>query len=142
MLDSPLDHLALDLELLLENLASCRRGSSGAFRLNEQAFSAAVVGVGPDNVEKAFQNVGIKDWWDTVGADPDVVEALGTNGHRATGRRCRDFLKELSRLRNQFAHGGDAALVITEAQLRDAVAFILVFSKSLNAAVGREINRS
>ena len=138
-LDSPRDYLAIDVELLLENLVSCRRGFDGAVRLNAQAFCAAVAGVSPDNIEKAFENVGVRDWWDTVGANQALVKVLGTKGPRATGGRCRDVLKELSRLRNQLAHGGDAEVVISESQLRDAITFMSTFSKALNAVVVDEI---
>lgn len=140
-LDSPRDYLAIDVELLLDNLASCRRGYAGAFRLNAPAFSAAVAGVSPENVEKAFENVGVRDWWDTVGANQTLVGVLGTKGHRATGGRSRDVLKELSRLRNQQAHGGDSAAVITESQLRDAISFISAFSQALNTAVVQEVTQ-
>jgi hypothetical protein len=40
-------------------------------------------------------------------------------------------LSELSRLRNHLAHGGDGAPLISETDLRDAIAFITAFSKAL-----------
>jgi hypothetical protein len=138
-LDSPRDYLAVDVELLLENLASCRRGYSGAFRLNAQAFSAAVAGVSPENVEKALETVGVRELWDSVGANEALVGVLGTKGARATGLRSHDFLKDLSRFRNQLAHGGDASIVVTESQLRDAITFISAFSKALNNCVAQHL---
>lgn len=138
-LDSPRDYLVIDVELLLNNLASCRQGYTGPFRLNATAFSAAVAGIGPEHVEKALENVGVGDWWDTVGANQALVGVLGTKGSRATGIRSRDVLKELSRSRNQLAHGGNAAVLVTESQLRDAISFVSAFSKALNAAAFQKV---
>jgi hypothetical protein len=44
-------------------------------------------------------------------------------------------LKELSRLRNHLAHGGDGTPLISEADLRDAITFITAFSKALEDLV-------
>lgn len=134
-LDSPLDHLVIDLDLLIGNLASCRRGNTGAVQLNAPAFSAAVSGVSPANIEKGLEYVDVKNWWDTVGAIAPLVAVLGTKGARETGSRARQFLKELSRQRNQLAHGGDGSVSISESQLRDAINFIAAFSKALNGVV-------
>jgi hypothetical protein len=137
-LDSPRDYLAVDVELLLENLASCRRENAGGFRLNGQAFSAVVAGVSPENVEKALETVEVRQMWDELGASNGLVEILGTKGARETGQQSRERLKELSRYRNQLAHGADAAVVITENQLRDAISFILAFSSALGDRTAKE----
>ena len=42
--------------------------------------------------------------------------------------------QELSRWRNQLAHGGDAEISISETQLGEAIEFIGAFSVALDAA--------
>ena len=78
-IDMPRDHMSFNIDSLIDNLASCKAGST-TFRLNPQVFSAVVTGAGPAVVEKALQNVDVTDWWDAVGASPDLVKALGTKG--------------------------------------------------------------
>jgi hypothetical protein len=137
-IENPRDHLPMDTESLVANLASCRRGSK-AFRLNSQAFSATVTGAGPSIVERALETVDVSDWWDAVGADPSLAELLGTKGARATGGRARERLKEIWRWRNHLAHGGDEETAVSESQLRDAVEFVSRFGGALDLVVKKRL---
>jgi RiboL-PSP-HEPN len=132
--DNPRDHLTFDVEEVIANLASCKKGSA-EFRLNPLAFSATLVGVAPLAVERAFENVGVKEWWDKLGADPKMIALLGTKGAHATGKQSKERLKELSRWRNHLAHGGDGEIVISESQLADSISFIASFSAALEKVV-------
>jgi hypothetical protein len=129
--ESPREHINLNLDMLIDNLASCRLGST-SYRLNAPAFGAAVVGCSPQSVEKALGNLGVNEWWDKVGAAGDLALMLGTKGSRATGKMARGKLEELWRWRNQVAHGGDEEVALTEEQLREAVAFVRAFSSALD----------
>jgi hypothetical protein len=133
-LDAPRDYLTLNVEELIENLASCRRGS-GKFRLNSIAFSSALGGVSPSVLEKAFDNLEISGWWDRIGADAKITALLGTKGARATGDRAKERLKELARWRNHLAHGGDGEILISESQIDDAIEFVRVFGVAFEAVV-------
>jgi len=133
-LDSPRDYLELNVEELVENLASCRRGNA-TFRLNPLAFSAAIIGVNPSLLEKALDNLDITEWWDKIGASQKVAALLGTKGSRATGEQAKERLKELARWRNHLAHGGDGELQISDSDLRQAIEFIAAFSGALDAIV-------
>jgi len=137
---SPHDHLKLDIELLIANLASCKPGS-GSFRLNPQAFSATVTGASPAVIEKALQYVDVTDWWDGVGGNTTLAQLLGTKGARATGHRASERLKELWRWRNHLAHGGDEEIALTESQLREAVRFVECFSAALDSAATKHVKR-
>jgi hypothetical protein len=134
MLETPREYLKLNVDEMIENLASCNKGSS-SFRLNAQAFSATLASVNPVVIEKAFEYVDICNWWDTIGANPRTAALLGTKGNRATGIRVKDRLKELARLRNHLAHGGEGQIVISDSQLSDAIEFTLAFAKALDAVV-------
>jgi len=130
-IESPRDQVAFQAESLVANLASCLPASTG-YRLNSIAFAASVMGTGPPALEKALANVGVRDWWDRVGADVQLAELLGTKGARATGKRARERLEELVRWRNHLAHGGDDEIALTEEQLHDCVTFVAAFSASLD----------
>jgi RiboL-PSP-HEPN len=133
--------MTLDIESLIANLASCRKGS-GSFRLNADAFSATVTGTSPYVIEKALQNVDINDWWDGVGGNARLAKLLQTKGARATGDRAHERLKELWRWRNHIAHGGDEEIALTEPQLREAIDFVDSFSVALDAAVNKRLSDS
>jgi len=137
-IESPRDHMTLDSESLVANLATCKRGS-GAFRLNAQAFSATVTGAGPTIIENALKNVDVGDWWDGVGGDSTLAGLLGTKGPRATGDRARERLKELWRWRNNLAHGGDEEIALSESQLHEAIDFVACFSDALDSVVKRKL---
>lgn len=139
--DAPRDHLTLDIESLIANLASCKRGSV-AFRLNAQAFSAAVTGLNPRVIEKAFEYVDISGWWDGVGANAILAKHLQTRGARATGNRAYERLKELWRWRNHLAHGGDEEIALNESQLREAIDFVDSFSAALDVVVTKHLTRA
>jgi hypothetical protein len=137
-IDAPREHLALDLEALVDNLASCKSGSE-SFRLNSEAFSAAVTGTSPSVIEKALHNVDVTDLWDAVGGSPTLTSALGTKGARATGDRARERLQEMWRWRNHLAHGGDEDVAISESQLNDAVEFVTCFGDALDTTVRKQL---
>jgi hypothetical protein len=131
---APREHLVIDIEALIANLASCKKGSQ-SFKFNTQAFSATVTGASPAVIDKAFENLDVTDWWDGVGSDAVLAKLLGTKKPRATGERAKDRLKELWRWRNQLAHAGDEEIALTEQQLHDAISFITCFSTALNNVV-------
>jgi hypothetical protein len=137
-LDSPSDRAAPDIDIMIANLATCKRGSN-AFRLNTQAFSAAVTGASPAVIEKMMEYVDISRCWDAVGGNAALAEHLGTKGSRATGGRARERLKELWRWRNHLAHGGDEETAITESQLREAVNFVVSLCSALDGVVAKEL---
>jgi hypothetical protein len=136
--ENPRDHLTMDTESLVANLATCRRGSK-VFRLNAQAFSATVTGAGPATVEKALESVDVSNWWDGVGGNLALAELLGTKGARATGDRARERLKEIWRWRNHLAHGGDEETALSESQLREAVEFVSCFGGALDGVVKKRL---
>ena len=129
------DHLVFDIPALIENLATCKTGGAGPFRLNSTVFSAGIAGCSPKHLDTALEHVDIDDCWDSVGKDAKLSTILGTKGARPTGTGAKDKLKELSRLRNHLAHGGDGTPLISENELRDAIAFIGAFSKALEDIV-------
>jgi hypothetical protein len=139
-IENPRDHLTFNIEGLIVNLATCKSGNS-SFSLNPQAFSATVSGVNPTAIDKALENIEVTECWDSVGSDSKLEQMLGTKGTRATGVQAGERLKELSRWRNHLAHGGDE-IVVSEAQLRDAIEFVALFSATLDAAVKKHLRTS
>lgn len=133
-IESPRGHLTVHFDSLIANLASCQPGSTN-YVLNAQAFAAAVAGAGPGALERAFANVGVRDWWDKVGSDRTLAALLGTRGARATGKVARDRLEELWRWRNHLAHGGDEEVALSEDQLRDCIMFVRTLSGALDRVV-------
>ena len=138
-IDSPRDHLTLDIEALVSNLATCKRGSA-SFRLNAQAFAAAITGASPVVIDKALQSVDVSGCWDGVGGNASLAKLLQTKGARATGERARERLKELWRWRNHLAHGGDEEIALTELQLREAIDFVHSFSAALDSVVDKRLS--
>jgi hypothetical protein len=138
--DSPRDHLKLDVESLVSNLATCKRGN-GSFRLNAAAFAATVSGAAPSVVEQALDDINLPKCWDGVGGSVLLAKLLQTKGTRATGDRAYDRLKELSRWRNNLAHGGDEEIALTEAQLIEAIDFIHAFGAALNSVVEKRLKK-
>lgn len=137
-IDAPRDHLTLDINSLVANLATCTQGSD-SFRLNAQVFSATITGASSFVIEKALENVGVDGWWDGVGTNKNLAKLLGTQGARATGNRACERLKELWRWRNHLAHGGDQEIALSESQLREAIDFVALFSAALDSAVKKQL---
>lgn len=140
-IDAPRDHLTLDIESLISNLATCKRGSA-SFRLNAQAFSATITGASPLVIDKALQCVDVSSCWDGVGGNASLAKLLQTRGARATGESARERLKELWRWRNHLAHGGDEEIALTELQLREAIDFVYSFSAALNVVVEKRLKET
>jgi RiboL-PSP-HEPN len=138
-IDAPRDHLTLDIEGLISNLATCKRGSA-PFRLNAQAFAAAVTGASPVVIEKVLDYVDVSNCWDGVGGNTSLARLLQTKGARATGESARDRLRELWRWRNHLAHGGDEEIALTELQLLEAINFVHSFSAALDTVVEKRLN--
>jgi hypothetical protein len=133
-LDNPREYLILNISEMIENLASCKTGSS-RFKLNSDAFAATVSSANPQVIEKALENIDVSNWWDKIGASQTVVGQLGTKGNRATGLRAKERLGELTRWRNHVAHGGDGQITISDSQLSEAVDFIAAFATALDKIV-------
>lgn len=137
-IESPRDYPPVQIDSLVANLASCKLGNE-QYRLNTEAFVAVVSGVAPGTLEKALENVGVRDWWDRIGSDENFANMLGTTGARATGKRARERLRELWRWRNQLAHGGHDEIALSELQLRECIDFVRVFTARLDTvAFGRQ----
>lgn len=129
------DHLMFDIPTLIGNLATCTPGSAGSFRLNSVVFGSGIAGFSPRHLDTALESVDIDNCWDALGKDTRLTTILGTKGARQTGTEAKDKLKELSRLRNRLAHGGDGIPSISETYLRDAISFISAFSRALENLV-------
>jgi hypothetical protein len=70
-LENSRDYLSFSIEALIVNLASCKVGSN-SFKLNPQAFSAAVIGVNPAAIDRALESIDVSGCWDTIGGDPKL----------------------------------------------------------------------
>ena len=140
-IDNPKDYLILNYEDLISNLASCRVGAE-SFRLNAMAFSAAVIGSTPEAVERALKSIEVEEWWDHVGADKGLQTMLGTRKPRDTANRAQEKLKELTRWRNQVAHGGDEEVSLTEDQLERVIDFLRQFAICLDSEVAKQLAAS
>jgi hypothetical protein len=130
-MESPREHLAVQFEELIVNLASCRSGST-TYLLNPGAFAAVVTGASPPTLERALQNVGVEGWWDKIGSATELSKVLGTRGARDTAKQAKTRLGELWRWRNHLAHGGDEEIALTEDQLKDCLAFVRAFTIALD----------
>lgn len=140
-IESPRDYITLDVQSMISNLASCKRGNK-AFSLNPRAFSAAITGVAPSVLEEALKTVGVTEWWDGVGASLTLANLLGTKRARETGDRAREKLKELCKWRNHLAHGGDEEVTLTDTQIREAIDFIAGLASALSETMGRRLSNS
>jgi len=137
-IDEPKDHLAFNYDALVANLASCTVGSK-SFRLNSAAFSAAVVGSGPDVLERALKTINVDHFWDRLGANTHLQKIIGTRGPRETGNHARTKLQDLTRKRNQIAHAGDSEPALSAQDVREAIEFIRALATSLDAEVKERI---
>jgi hypothetical protein len=134
-IDSPSDHLSVDLALLIRNLASCT-SEGGSFLLNPEAFSATVSVPTPSVLARTLSHIGLKDdWWDSLGDSDELRNVLGTKKNRETAKEAKTHLTRLCRWRNHLAHGGDAEPALSETQLREAVEFVAEFAGSLDRVV-------
>jgi hypothetical protein len=130
----PRDHLTFNYENLVENLASCKAGSS-KFQLNGPVFSAVVVGGGPATIEKALKNIDVENCWDDVGRDKQLQGVLGTKKSRDAANLSKEKLRELWRLRNIIAHAGDENIEVSKTKFEESVTFLRIFSTALSSAV-------
>lgn len=136
--DSPREHLSIDLVELVDNLATCRQGSK-AFKLNSFAFMTQITGVTPEIIEKALGLVQVTHWWSGVGADKALQTQLTCTRTPDTTKKAIERLKELSRWRNNWAHGGDDEVTLTGVEVMDALEFLSAFSKALDTAVAKQV---
>jgi hypothetical protein len=139
--DSPREHLDLDLMSIIDNLATCR-GSSTSYALNSSVFMALVTGTTPDVIESSLKSARITSWWNAVGADEAVQTQLNVTRTSDATKIAAKRLKELSRWRNNWAHGGDDEVSLTAAEVRSALEFLSAFGKALDNAVSKQIQSS
>jgi hypothetical protein len=139
-IDEPRDHLTFNYENLVENLVSCKAGSS-TFRLNASVFSAAVAGGGPTAIEKALKNINLEHWWDDVGRDKQLQTVLGTRKPREAANLSKEKLRKLWRLRNTIAHAGVKNVEVSKTEFDESLNFIRIFSTALSSAIMDKIRR-
>jgi hypothetical protein len=137
--DFPREHLSIDLVALVDNLATCRTGSND-FKLNSSAFMTLITGVTPDVIENSLKAARITNWWNAVGADRALQTQLNSTRTSDTTKKAATRLKELSRWRNNWAHGGDDEVSLTNVELTGALEFLSVFSKALDVTVAKQIH--
>jgi hypothetical protein len=136
--DSPREHIDIDLVTLIDNLATCRGGAT-TYTLNSSVFMALVTGVTPDVIESSLKTARITSWWDAVGSNRALQMQLNATRTSDATKMAASRLKELSRWRNNWAHGGDDEVSLTVAELRGALEFLSAFGKALDIAISRQL---
>lgn len=136
--DSPREHVNIDLVELVERLATCRSGATN-FKLNASAFMVQVVGVTPEIIENGLKLARITNWWDAVAADKDLQRQLNCTRTSDATKKAEARLKELSRWRNNWAHGGDDEVSLTLAEVKEAVEFVSLFCRALDRVVAKQV---
>jgi hypothetical protein len=137
--DSPRDHLSVDLFTLVDNLPTCRNGSV-AFRLNPIVFMDLINGITPDVIERGLKAIRINNWQNVIGADKNLQVQLACNRTSDATKQMAARLKELSRWRNNWAHGGDNEVSLTITEVKGALEFLSAFSKALDLTVTKQIH--
>lgn len=137
-IDAPRDHLRIDVISLIDNLVTCRDGG-GSYQLNSLAFMDLISGITPEVVEKGLGAVRIPGWDKAVAADGKLQAILGQTRTVDAAKEMRLRLKNLSRWRNNWAHGGDEEVSLTFRELREQLEFLTIFAKALDAVVSRHI---
>jgi hypothetical protein len=135
--DSPRDHITINLQSIIDNLATCRAGST-SFRLNSAVFMEIIYGVTSDVIEKSLHAVRIKNWPNAVGADRGLQQRLGQTRVPDTTKEMNARLKRLSRRRNNWAHGGDDEVSLTFPELRDELEFVLALGRAIDSVATKQ----
>jgi RiboL-PSP-HEPN len=136
--DSPRDYMALDMNVMVDNLVTCRAGTA-EFRLNSGVFMDLIYGVTSEVIEKSLKTVRINNWMNIVGADKTLQARLGVDRVPDATRATTARLKKLSRWRNNWAHGGDDEVSLTFTEVNDELEFVIAFSRALDSAVAKLI---
>lgn len=136
--DSPRDHLNFDLFMLVDNLPTCRNGSA-VFRLNPIVFMDLINGITHDVIERGLKATRINNWQNAIGADKALQAQLDCTRTSDTTKKMAARLKELSRWRNNWAHGGDNEPSLKITEIRSALDFLRAFSTALDKIVTKQI---
>ncbi len=139
--DSPRDYMTLDINTLVDNLVTCRKGRS-EFRLNSGVFMDLIYGVTSEVIEKSLNTTRINNWMNVVGADRPLQARLGVDRVSDATKAVTARLKKLSRWRNNWAHGGDDEVSLTIREVNEELEFVLAFSKALDSAITKLIQRA
>jgi hypothetical protein len=137
--DSQRDYLRIDPIAIVDNLATCRSGSS-TYKMNHPVFMDLINGITLDVIDKSLKTARIRNWQNVVGADETLQSQLGTSRTSDTTKQMATRLKELSRWRNNWAHGGDNEVSLTCTEVRAAQDFLSAFSKALDLTVMKQIH--
>jgi hypothetical protein len=137
--DSPRDHLYVDLVALVDNLPTCRNGSA-TYRLNPIVFMDLINGITIDIIEKGLKAIRVNNWQNAIGADKALQAQLNCARTTDATKQMASRLKELSRWRNNWAHGGDNEPSLKNTQIRDTIDFLAAFSKALDLTVMKQIH--
>ena len=137
--DSPRDYFNVDLVALVDNLITCRNGTT-TFRLNPIVFMDLINGITHDIIEKGLKAIKIHNWQNAIGADKALQAQLNCIRTCDATKQMVARLKELSRWRNNWAHGGDNEPSLRSTEIRSAVDFLSAFSNALDLIVMKQIN--
>jgi hypothetical protein len=136
--DTPRDHLKIDVISLIDNLVTCRDGGA-SYQLNSSAFMDLISGITAEVVEKGLKAVRIPQWDKAVAADGKLQAILGQTRTVDTAKEMTLRLKKLSRWRNNWAHGGDEEVSLTFRELREQLEFLIAFATAMEAMVDSKI---
>ena len=137
--DSPRDHISIDIPSLIRNLATCR-GSSNDFQINLEAFSTLISGITPEMLESSFRTIKVEEWWNAVCSEPTLVKLAGSKKTTDVTKYAQRRLKDLSRWRNNWAHGGDEEIVLSAMELSNACDFVASFARSFDTTILKRIS--
>ena len=136
--DLPREHIKVDLTDIVDNLLTCRRGST-VFKLNSLAFMTQVTGVTPEIIRNALKLVQVENWIDAVGDDAPLKTHLDCKRTADATKKIETKLKDLSRWRNNWAHGGDDEIALTCDDLLQSLRFLKLFGSALDRTVFKRI---
>jgi hypothetical protein len=108
----PPDHLSINHQTLVQQLATCTAGAQN-FRLNAEVFAMFIANLTPSHLTDVCRSIGVKMDWDYFGKLAEFQTLCGTKGTRSTANAIFDRLAESIKLRNRIAHTGAGGVSVT-----------------------------
>jgi hypothetical protein len=124
----------MDLYRVCSDIGTCIPGNRD-FRLNSEALSLEITLPTSEGLDRILERIGIDKYWDDLGRDRGLQRALGAGGVREASRLVGEWVDTFVERRNLVVHGSRDAVIILEADVREALRVV----EALGVALGNVV---
>ena len=115
---------------IAKNLTANWGDEDDATRISYFCLSITNENLRAESLAEMFKRLGIKDYWERIAKYPDLLIFFNTSDENFARSEAQKKIDQLIELRNKITHNPETAIWPSQADVEDAIEFILILAKA------------